>query len=401
MILNIALRLLTTDAFPHDIAGESTMAGNDSRRRSPPRRQSSDVLIVGAGPAGVSTWLHLHALAPDVAARCLVIDRAFFPRDKPCGGAITPLGTAILDGLDVTVSVPTVRAPAIEFRLGNRSHLFRHPAALRIVRRIEFDDALVRLAVARGMTLHEGEQFHGLSRARGRLAVRTDRDSYAVRVVVAADGAQSAVRRAIQPAKRARYARLLEVVTPCQMGDAELTREVAVFDFTAMNRGLQGYVWHFPCIVDGAPASTRGVFETRLHERRKRADLRRILEDALAERRVETGARLTAHPIRIFDPLAAVSVANVICVGDAAGGDAALGEGIAHALDFGDLAANVVADAFDSADFSFRDYSTRLRSHPVGRTLMSRLELGTAMYEDAATPTVHTLDLLARSLLPT
>jgi flavin-dependent dehydrogenase len=377
------------------------MTGNDRNPRSAKRRQSWDVLIVGAGPAGVSTWLHLHALAPELAARCLVIDRALFPRDKPCGGAITPLGTAILDGLDVTVSVPTVRAPAIEFRLGSQSHLFRHPAALHIVRRIEFDDALVRLAVARGMTLHEGEQFRGLSRARGRVAVRTDRDTYAARVVVAADGAQSAVRRAIQPTKRGRYARLLEVVSPSQMGDAELAREVAVFDFTAMTRGLQGYVWHFPCIVDGAPASTRGVFETRLPGRRKRADLRRILEDALTERRVETGARLTAHPIRIFDPLAGVSVANVICVGDAAGGDAALGEGIAHALDFGDLAANVVADAFDSADFSFRDYSARLIAHPVGRTLIGRLELATAMYESTATPTIRTLDLLARSLLPT
>ena len=47
-----------------------------------------EVIIVGSGPAGVSTWLHLHKLDPQLAARTLVLEKAQHPRHKLCGGGI-------------------------------------------------------------------------------------------------------------------------------------------------------------------------------------------------------------------------------------------------------------------------------------------------------------------------
>ena len=44
-----------------------------------------DVLVVGAGPAGSSTAIHLAR----TGARVLLADKARFPRDKPCGGGLT------------------------------------------------------------------------------------------------------------------------------------------------------------------------------------------------------------------------------------------------------------------------------------------------------------------------
>ena len=44
-----------------------------------------DVLVVGAGPAGSSTAIHLAR----AGARVLLADKARFPRDKPCGGGLT------------------------------------------------------------------------------------------------------------------------------------------------------------------------------------------------------------------------------------------------------------------------------------------------------------------------
>src|SRR5271157_4611070 len=44
-----------------------------------------DVIIVGGGPAGSSAALFLAT----GGAKCLLIDRARFPRNKPCGGGIT------------------------------------------------------------------------------------------------------------------------------------------------------------------------------------------------------------------------------------------------------------------------------------------------------------------------
>src|SRR5207244_7399921 len=44
-----------------------------------------DVLVVGAGPAGSATAIHLARGGASV----LLVDRARFPRDKPCGGGLT------------------------------------------------------------------------------------------------------------------------------------------------------------------------------------------------------------------------------------------------------------------------------------------------------------------------
>ena len=55
----------------------------------------TDVLVVGAGPAGASAaaWCARHGM--DV----LLADAARFPRDKPCGDGLTPRAVAELDRL--------------------------------------------------------------------------------------------------------------------------------------------------------------------------------------------------------------------------------------------------------------------------------------------------------------
>ena len=52
-----------------------------------------DVIVAGAGPAGAMAAMRLAAAGVDV----LVLDRARFPRDKPCGGGLTPKAFRQLD----------------------------------------------------------------------------------------------------------------------------------------------------------------------------------------------------------------------------------------------------------------------------------------------------------------
>src|ERR1700756_4818186 len=52
----------------------------------------ADVGIIGAGPAGLATAVHLGQLG---VQRVIIVDRADFPRDKTCGSAISPKGCEV------------------------------------------------------------------------------------------------------------------------------------------------------------------------------------------------------------------------------------------------------------------------------------------------------------------
>jgi geranylgeranyl reductase family protein len=58
----------------------------------------ADIGIIGAGPAGLATAVHLGQLG---VPRVVIVDRADFPRDKTCGSAVSPKGCEILEALGV------------------------------------------------------------------------------------------------------------------------------------------------------------------------------------------------------------------------------------------------------------------------------------------------------------
>src|SRR5215218_8450808 len=121
-----------------------------------------DVLIVGGGPAGATAARTL-ALA---GARVQVLDRAKFPRSKPCGGAVSMRALRRFPYLHGALQrIPTKRLSRLylEAPSGDGITLTSHqPAALR-VRRIEFDALLLNLAREAGVEVVEGTE---VSRAR-------------------------------------------------------------------------------------------------------------------------------------------------------------------------------------------------------------------------------------------
>jgi flavin-dependent dehydrogenase len=62
----------------------------------------ADVGIIGAGPAGLATAVHLGQLGIE---RVVIVDRLDFPRDKTCGSAVSPKCCAVLNGLGVSEAV--------------------------------------------------------------------------------------------------------------------------------------------------------------------------------------------------------------------------------------------------------------------------------------------------------
>ena len=119
----------------------------------------ADILIIGGGPAGLSTALHLVQLAPDLRARVLVLEKAHYPRHKLCAGALVGDAEVILQGLGLDVSeVPHADAMRahLDFAGKGLSLAPRGTHALRIIRRDEFDAWLAAKTRAAGIEIREG-----------------------------------------------------------------------------------------------------------------------------------------------------------------------------------------------------------------------------------------------------
>src|SRR5918996_4181115 len=115
--------------------------------------RSADVVVVGAGPAGIATALALAAAGCDAA----VLERATFPRDKVCGDFMGPGAAGALGRLGLLPAVaPPVARPLAGMRLTAEravaSVVGRYDAArpgLAAARR-DLDAALLAAARARG-----------------------------------------------------------------------------------------------------------------------------------------------------------------------------------------------------------------------------------------------------------
>ena len=155
----------------------------------------ADVLVVGAGPAGATA---ARALALG-GARIRLLDRARFPRNKPCGGGITVRALVRFPYLPAALGrIATHRVSRLHLEgPSGRSVVLSSPApAVVLVRRIEFDDLLVRLAREAGAELIENAW---VSQVRSddddvRVVTRDGRE-FAAGYLVAADGVNGVITR--------------------------------------------------------------------------------------------------------------------------------------------------------------------------------------------------------------
>jgi flavin-dependent dehydrogenase len=147
------------------------------------------------------------------------------------------------------------------------------------------------------------------------------------------------------------------------------------FDFRSCRGGLRGYRWVFPCLVDGVPHANVGVYALPpVDGIRMQRELQEILQELGT-----TAATWKAFPIRTLTADAAVAAPRAPLVGDAAGVDPLMGEGISFALEYGALAAEAIVRAAATGDWSFAGYARAVRRGPLGRKL-GRLGIGARLF---------------------
>jgi menaquinone-9 beta-reductase len=352
-----------------------------------------DLIIIGGGPSGLSTALHLQQIAPQLTTRTLLLEKERYPRPKLCAGGLTLDAEILLQRLALDLNeVPHVFADDIHFDFETKGLTVRIPKqhALRVVRRDEFDNWLARKAKSRGLEIREGITVKNIIPDQDGITIETDQETFRTKAVVGADGSNGVTRRCIFPNATIHTARVLEVITPAK--PPELTspksegfgggREgVAYFDFSPVPENIAGYVWDFPTQVHGQPMRCWGIYDTNILADEKRPQLKEPLIKEMARLGFDLNDyELKGHPIRWFSPENEMSVPRVLLVGDAVGADPIFGEGISIALGYGAIAAREISVAFQRGEFSFHGYRSRVLRSALGQTLIARWIIAFLIY---------------------
>ncbi|MCH7626027.1 MAG: FAD-dependent monooxygenase [Chloroflexi bacterium] len=150
-----------------------------------------DVIVVGAGPAGSTT-------ARECASRglsVLMLDKAEFPRDKPCGGGVTIRAADLLPFDLTSVTERTARGLHFSFRQDSGFDRASENDLIYLTQRLKLDQLLVEKAVESGASLHERCYIRSVERHPTRVVVRANGCSFEGSVLVGADGANGVTAR--------------------------------------------------------------------------------------------------------------------------------------------------------------------------------------------------------------
>jgi geranylgeranyl reductase family protein len=296
-----------------------------------------DVAVIGAGPAGATAA----RVAAAAGRRVILLERFRLPRYKTCGGGLIDRSVRVLPP---DVRIP-VRAAAAELTFSWHGRLARTRKAsgpvITLVRREEFDAALVDAAAASGAVVRDSTVVTGLAEESGLVRVTTrNHGDISARAVVGADG--SAGRCAGYVGVRYDQADLgleLEIPVPPERRDAWAGR--VLIDW---GRVPGSYGWVFP---KGDQLSV-GVISARGQQEQTR----KYLDDFLVRLRLNAiePAVSSGHLTRCRADDAPLRRGRVLVAGDAAGLlDPWSREGISFALRSGALAGQAAADASRAA----------------------------------------------------
>ena len=324
------------------------------------------VIVAGAGPAGSVAARTLAAAGIDT----LLVDRAAFPRNKPCGGGISirvqrrfPWLDSALAGVDVH----RIGSLHLEGPDGSSFDLTRAEPMILTIRRVEFDQALVRAAVTAGARLESGFEITQAEAGPQGVALRS-RDGRVLRAprLIAADGVHSVIAKRLGVYTQwPKTGLAIDMMEETPSDTLRASRPDVLWVAYAYG-GLDGYAYVFPktqhvnvgigCLL----SHFKGEMPGRPYA------LQEAFVSALADAGVLAGRsdrrHFTPYLIPVNGPLQPAGRGPVLFAGDAGGFvNAITAEGIYYAMVSGELAGRAIAESADAVTAT-RVYDQRWRA---------------------------------------
>ena len=394
------------DQTDGDGAGRDSLAGGPRAVRKglvgvPAAKPSdtADVIIVGAGPSGSTTAYYLASAGLDV----LVLEKTSFPREKVCGDGLTPRAIRALTAMGVPM-------PEDDGWLRNRGlriiggggrieldwpDLSAFPGYGAVRTRTDFDQILARHAEKAGARLLENVTVTGpivderTGRVTGVLARQADgagpgrERAFSARLVIAADGNSSRLSVAMGLHKREDRPLGVAVRTYYTSPRHDDNYLEAWLDLWDGKQLLPGYGWIFGM---GDGTSNVGVGMLNTSDSFGHVDYRALLRRWIGAMPAEWGftEENRTQPVRgAALPMGFNRTPHytrgMLLVGDAAGMvNPFNGEGIAYAMESGEIAARTIVQAFGrlttaGAERALQSYPTVLKDYYGGYYTLGRI----------------------------
>lgn len=326
----------------------------------------TDVIVVGAGPAGSTAARGIAERGGEV----LLLDRAKFPRDKPCGGGVTIRCASLLPfSLDPVVE-DVITGARMKIR-GHREVTREAPAPITyMTQRRRLDAFLVEQAQAAGVQFRDGQGVTDITRlGDGTFEVKTKGETHHARVVIGADGANGVAGNRLGYEAAGESAVALEGNYPYPEGVPAEFRNRVVLHFGDYPGG---YGWIFPKgdHINIGVGGWKSAMGPRLRE---------LLQTMCRTYGFDVTdlQNLRGHHLPMQRRGMVMAAAGSAVVGDAAGlVDPLSGEGIYGALRSGVLVAPFVEDYLAGRTKTLAGYQLA-----VQRDLMPEVETSVALME--------------------